>query len=179
MRKKRLVMPNQTYLADGNGELLRVFEENTIVDIIENPEDQDIVYFNKKKLFNKFMLDQTDNLLKFLNFNEIGRLLILSKYVRYRNCALAHPNGKPLTKECMADVFGENTRTIERLLNTFVKKEVLKKDCLKGVKFYRLNPFIFSRGPKIDRDVYDMFKTTKWFQADLLSQDLATNLYNN
>lgn len=81
-----------------------------------------------------------------------------------------HSRNRLVKKREISDVLGESTRNTTKLINNLIDKEVsepyeyLNEDSNKMVKCFVFNPFIYFRGKDLHRDVYDLFKTSRWVE---------------
>jgi predicted HTH transcriptional regulator len=84
-------------------------------------------------------------------------------YLSYESGILMHSNGKILTRSFIADAMGLSERQVDRTLDKLKEKEVLKK--VLGSKrevSIIMNPWLFMRGKRINKTLYEMFKNSRW-----------------
>ena len=108
---------------------------------------------------------------KALTNAEANFMLGLTDLVCYQDNVIRRngdTRGKALNKKEIGKILDETPRNSERLINAFTSKEVIKpyeyvnEDSGKTIKYYAFNPFIYFRGQDLHRDVYDLFKTSRW-----------------
>jgi hypothetical protein len=84
-------------------------------------------------------------------------------YLSYDSGILMHSNGKILTRSFIADAMGQSERQVDRTLDKLREKQVLKK--VLGAKrevSIIMNPWLFMRGKRINKTLYEMFRNSDW-----------------
>lgn len=113
------------------------------------------------KHYSKVNTDELRLLLPELSKNERIVLFSLLPYVGYDNCLLKHMNGKPLNIESIANISDLSISTTEKTVNSLREKYILCKEKInKNVQYY-INPWICSRGSKLDGTLKMKFKNYK------------------
>lgn len=87
----------------------------------------------------------------------------LLQYLSYESGMLTHANGRILTRSQIASELGQSERQVDRTLDKLRENEVLKK--VLGAKrevTIILNPWLFMKGTRINKTLYNMFKNSKW-----------------
>lgn len=100
---------------------------------------------------------------------ELIILLICFRFARYESGLIAYSNGIPLPEEKMSDICGLSARTIKDGIQKLIEIGFISRD---ENRIY-LNPFIASKGNRIDSRLYLSFKDTEAYQAfDKVREDI-------
>jgi hypothetical protein len=130
-----------------------------------------ILKFRSDKRFIKMWNGSGLALRQELTNAEIGFMVGLTDLVCYQDNVIRRDGdtrGKALNKKEIGEVLGESARNTTKLINSLIDKEVLKayeylnEDSNKMVKCFVFNPFIYFRGRDLHKDIYDLFKTSRW-----------------
>lgn len=130
-----------------------------------------ITKFKADERFIKMWNGSGIELKKALTNAEANFMLGLTDLVCYQDNVIRRngdTRGKALNKKEIGEILDETPRNSERLINALIAKEVIKpyeyinEDSGKIIKCYAFNPFIYFRGQDLHRDVYDLFKTSRW-----------------
>lgn len=135
-------------------------------------QEKEYTIFNKGVSFVKLYDDILDELSKHLSNAEFVFIIRLSKHVSFRDCILrsnGNPNGKILDAKDIAALLDMDDSNVRRLISSLIKKGVLgkhitgcKDDISKKVKAITCNPFIFTRGNKINNTAISLFMDSRW-----------------
>lgn len=97
-----------------------------------------------------------------LTKEEYRLCLNLLDYIRYESGVVAYENGKLLTRDDMQRLFNIKERTLDRAIDGLTENKIIAKvKCGKEINFL-VNPYIFMRGTRINKTLYDIFKKSKW-----------------
>lgn len=128
--------------------------------------------FNEGVSFVKLYDDILEELNKYLSNAEFNFAIRLAKHISYKDCILrtnGNPNGKILTAKDIAALLNMDDSVVRRLISALVKKGVLgkhitgcKEDPSKQIKAILCNPFIYSRGCKINNTAISLFMDSHW-----------------
>jgi DNA-binding transcriptional ArsR family regulator len=94
---------------------------------------------------------------------EMLMIFYLLQYLSYDSGILMHSNGKILTRSFIADAMGLSERQVDRTLDKLKEHEVLKK--VLGARREAtiiMNPWLFMRGKRINKTLYEMFRNSRW-----------------
>jgi len=120
------------------------------------------IELNKNEPFIKIFSNVLFDLSEDLTGKESLFLYYLIQYINYDD-GILEKNRQLLTREIMIQETKQTERTIDRLLLSLVEKEILGKHKTGTKKFaYIVNPFIFMKGKRINKTLYELFKKTKW-----------------
>ena len=96
-------------------------------------------------------------LLPDLNQAEKSLLLSLSPYIGYETGALIHKNGVTVDKNTIVNLAGMSRNTVNKALDGLIDKKIIhNNEDGTGRDFY-MNPWIFSKGPRINKELREMF----------------------
>lgn len=135
-------------------------------------QEDECTEFNKGENFVKLYDDILEELNKHLSLTEFNFTIRLAKHVSFRDCILrtnGNPNGKILDAKDIAALLKMDDSNVRRLISSLVKKGVLgrhttgcKDDPSKQFKTITCNPFIFTRGNKINNTAISLFIDSRW-----------------
>lgn len=135
-------------------------------------QEDECTEFNKGENFVKLYDDILEELNKHLSLAEFNFTIRLAKHVSFRDCILrtnGNPNGKILDAKDIAALLEMDDSNVRRLISSLVKKGVLgrhttgcKDDPSKQFKTITCNPFIFTRGNKINNTAISLFMDSRW-----------------
>lgn len=135
-------------------------------------QEDECTEFNKGENFVKLYDDILEELNKHLSLAEFNFTIRLAKHVSFRDCVLrtnGNPNGKILDAKDIAALLEMDDSNVRRLISSLVKKGVLgrhttgcKDDPSKQFKTITCNPFIFTRGNKINNIAISLFIDSRW-----------------
>ena len=171
------------YLIDANtGEITDTFnygdsykkylKENKERKIKFLDEDKNCIVFNKGVSFVKLYDDILEELDKCLTTTEFNFVIRLAKHVSYKDCILrtnGNPNGKAFDAKDLSMLFNMDGSKVRRLISSLIKKGILgrhitgcKDDPNQKFKAITCNPFIFTRGSKINNTAISLFIDSRW-----------------
>jgi len=93
---------------------------------------------------------------------ELQMIYLLVHYISFDSGILMHSNGKPITRYFLAKETGMSERTVDRILQGLKEKQVLGKHVSGREVHYTVNPWLFMKGNRINRTLYEFFKNTRW-----------------
>lgn len=114
---------------------------------------------------NDFVKGYTKSLLylgKRLSTSEMNMVFYFLQYISYESGALKHPNGKLLTRSFIASDLKLSERSVDRALQGLKTKKVISHNYIGKEVQYFVNPWIFMKGKRINKTLYDMFKNSEW-----------------
>ena len=135
-------------------------------------QEDECAVFNEGVSFVKLYDDILEELNKYLTNAEFNFTIRLARHVSYKDCILrtnGNPNGKILDAKDIAALLEMDDSNVRRLISSLIKKGVLgrhttgcKDDPIKKFKTITCNPFIFTRGNKINNTVISLFMDSRW-----------------
>ena len=144
-------------------------------------QEDECEVFNDGVSFVKLYDDILDELNKHLSLAEFNFTIRLAKHVSFRDCILrtnGNPHGKILDAKDIAALLEMDDSNVRRLISSLVKKGVLgrhitgcKDDPSIQFKTITCNPFIFTRGNKVNNTAMSLFINSKWNTTKEESRD--------
>lgn len=135
-------------------------------------QEDECAVFNEGVSFVKLYDDILEELNKYLTNAEFNFTIRLARHVSYKDCILrtnGNPNGKILDAKDIAALLEMDDSNVRRLISSLIKKGVLgrhttgcKDDPTKKFKTITCNPFIFTRGNKINNTAISLFMDSRW-----------------
>lgn len=108
-------------------------------------------------VFTKVNLEEFKLILIELNVYEKAFLLSIIPYVGYEDCVLKRRNGAVLDIDDFVKLSGISRAKIYEVIFSLGNKYIIyKKKVNKKTKYY-INPWLFSRGDKLDENLKEMF----------------------
>lgn len=130
------------------------------------------VDFNTGVSFVKLYDDVLEELSEYLTNTEFNFTIRLAKHVSFKDCVLrsnGNPNGKILDAKDLTFLMNMDPSTIRRLISSLIKKGVLgrhitgcKDDPTQKFKAITCNPYIFTRGNKVNKTALSLFADSRW-----------------
>lgn len=130
------------------------------------------VDFNTGVSFVKLYDDVLEELSEHLTNAEFNFTIRLAKHVSFKDCMLrsnGNPNGKVLDAKDLAVLMNMDPSTVRRLISSLIKKGVLgrhitgcKDDPTQKFKAITCNPYIFTRGNKVNKTALSLFADSRW-----------------
>ena len=130
------------------------------------------VDFNTGVSFVKLYDDVLEELSEHLTNAEFNFTIRLAKHVSFKDCVLrsnGNPNGKVLDAKNLAVLMNMDPSTVRRLISSLIKKGVLgrhitgcKDDPTQKFKAITCNPYIFTRGNKVNKTALSLFAGSRW-----------------
>jgi hypothetical protein len=135
-------------------------------------ENDECEPFNEGVSFVKLYDDVLDDLSECLTSAEFEFAIRLAKHVSYKDCILrtnGNPNGKILNAQDLAELMKSDPSAVRRNISSLIKKGVLGKHvtgCRDNpniqIKAITCNPYIFSRGNKLNPTAVSLFANSRW-----------------
>ena len=135
-------------------------------------QEEKCIEFNTGENFVKLYDDILEELNKHLSLAEFNFTIRLAKHVSFKDCILrtnGNPLGKILDAKDIAALLEMDDSNVRRLISSLVKKGVLgrhvtgcKDDPSIQLKTITCNPFIFTRGNKINNTAFSLFANSRW-----------------
>lgn len=172
-----------SYVVDANtGEITDTFmygdsykkstKENTEKALEFLAQKDNYVDFNTGVSFVKLYDDVLEELSEHLTNAEFNFTIRLAKHVSFKDCVLrsnGNPNGKVLDAKDLAVLMNMDPSTVRRLISSLIKKGVLgrhitgcKDDPTQKFKAITCNPYIFTRGNKMNKTALSLFVDSRW-----------------
>ena len=114
----------------------------------------------KFNMFSTFSIEQLAN--ESLTGTDYRVLLLMMSGVGYKTGYISMGNNHSMTPEWMAKKLDVDKRTVDRVLKKLIDKGIIAIVVTEKKKSYFMNPYIQYKGRWISKDLYNMFKDTKW-----------------
>lgn len=152
------------YIIDGDsGEVKRELNgDYRIISIKQDEFLKETMEFNKDEKFIKKFSRTSLKLYKSLNNAELLILEIMLQYLRYTSGVVAFENGIHITKHHLSEMSEYSVRNVERLIKGLIDKQVIARCRTGNDIMYYINPFLYVKGERINKTLFEIFKNTKW-----------------
>lgn len=95
---------------------------------------------------------------KNLESNELKVIFDLLPYLEYETNCFINSDNMPMSKQDICNVLSYSENTVDDILKSLRRKEVIANSKLGRKNQYFLNPCLFFKGKKIDKTLYMLFK---------------------
>ena len=99
---------------------------------------------------------------KTLKGTELQMVYFLLPFLSYESGMLKHPNGQPLNRTYIAKETGLSINSVDRILQKLKEKRIISRNVTGHEVQYLMNPWLFMRGKRINKTLYDIFKNSEW-----------------
>lgn len=157
-------MPKRVVIDTASGEVLSELEPGDRI-LRQRSVDylQSTVEVGKAEIYTKIYSKSAKALAKEVTPAEMGVLCMVLNYLSYDTGILMFSNGRALTRSHIAKETRLSERQVDRIMEKLKELEVLKK--VLGAKrevTFIMNPWLFMRGTRINKTLYEMFRNSKW-----------------
>ncbi len=101
---------------------------------------------------------------------EMNMVYYLGQYISFESGALKHVNGELLHREFIAKEMGQSERTVDRILQSLKSKKIISHNYVGKEVQYFVNPWIFIKGTRVNKTLYEMFKNSDWAKIHDISE---------
>ena len=156
-----------------NGEVLREVDKSELLDLTKKATQEYLDNTNKiymptfSKIDNRLFTDtKVSNLKLFIFF--ISLVNSSDGILRYKN--------RKITAGELMKVSGVYSRGYNKFIDEMIEKDILRK-VKKGTKiYYCFNPFLCSRGKRVKKELFDLFKDSRWNRNVANKRDYITRI---
>lgn len=127
---------------------------------INNNKIYDFGQSGRFNMFSTFSIKQLAN--EGLTGTDYRVLLLMMSGTGYRTGYISMGNNHSMTADWMAKKLCINKKTVSRILKKLTDKGIIAVNVTEKKKSYFMNPYIQYKGRWISKDLYNMFKDTKW-----------------
>lgn len=156
------------------GDLIGIYNKDT--QIIRNKKQVDYYKKNKVQIEKDKIYDfgQSGSFNMFSNFAIAGLanenltssdyriLLLMMSGIGYKTGYISMGNNHSMTNDWIAKKLDVDKKTVNRTIKKLVDRGIIALNVTEKKKSYFLNPYIQYKGQWISKDLYNMFKDTKW-----------------
>lgn len=126
-------------------------------------EDEQVHDFGQSGQFNMFSVFSIEQLSdENLTCSDYRILLLMMSGVGYKTGYISMKNNHAMTDEWIAEKLDINVKTVKRAIRKFIERGIIAINLTEKSKSYFMNPYIQYKGKWISKDLYNMFKDTKW-----------------
>lgn len=111
--------------------------------------------------FYRANISELSLLMKELSQTEKAFLFSISPYVSFEDSHLQYRNGVDIGTEDLVKITGMSRATVYRTIDDLISKDVLYKGKNSRSRQYFVNPWLFSKGNRINKVLKTMFKNYK------------------
>ena len=120
------------------------------------------VELNKGEPYAKTYIRPMFELAKSLSGSELQMAYYLLTYLSYDSGLVMCPNGKSLTRQVIAQEINLSVKTVDKILQGLHQKQVIGKHNNGREVHFTMNPWLFMRGKRINKTLYELFKNSRW-----------------
>jgi hypothetical protein len=133
--------------------IVRKASTESFINTIEINMNQDFI-----KVYTARLMDVASE----LNGPESAMMMMLIGFIQYNTGILTHRNGKPVTRECVVRLVEKDIVTVDKLLDSLNKKQVIGKHKTGRTVCFTVNPFIFMKGNRVNKTLAKFFENSRW-----------------
>ena len=100
-------------------------------------------------------------ILKELSSTEKAFLLSISPYISFEDCHLKYHNNVDIGTEDLANITQMSRATVYKTIETLIDKDIIYKGRNSKTRQYFVNPWIFSKGSRVNKVLKAMFGNYK------------------
>lgn len=141
-----------------NKKQVEYYEENKAQ--IEKDKVYDFGQSGSFNMFSTFAIEELAN--ENLTCSDYRILLLMMSGVGYKTGYVSMGNNHSMTNEWIAKKIDVDKKTVDRAIKKLIDKGIIAINITEKKKSYFLNPYIQYKGQWISKDLYNMFKDTKW-----------------
>ena len=120
------------------------------------------VEINKDEPYAKAYIKPMFALAQCLSGAELQMIYFLLPSLSYDSGLLMHSNGKPITRQFISDSAGLAIKTTDKIIQGLHQKQVMGKHNNGREVHFTMNPWLFMRGKRINKTLYEIFKNSRW-----------------
>ena len=121
----------------------------------DKSEDWTLDYFYKGNI------SEIRAIMQELDTYEKAFLYSIAPFVSYEDCCIKYDNGKELTFDALSEISGISTGKLSKVIKSLIDKDILYKGKNSKNTQYFVNPWLFSKGNRINKVLKTMFKNYK------------------
>lgn len=156
-------------IKNGTGEILgglkpedRVLKKEILDRLHEQPIDKKTMAFSNGawgKIYEPAMnkLARLD-----LTAAEYKTVLLFLPLIKYSSGLIAHSNYKPVDTGWVGEQLELSSKTAARTIKRLLDYRIISKSYSGKESAYFFNPYIFMRGARINKTLYEMFRKSQW-----------------
>jgi hypothetical protein len=173
MGKERFINDSDepVYIVDENGELLKVMKKGDMLVSGKSIEackrrGEETMPFDPDSEYVKLFIRGIESIPDELKGSDFKAILKLCQFIDYETGILVkrgqYNKAVPLLQEDLINVTGISKKTVISTMERLVEQKVFAKVRTGRQISYLANPFIFMKGKRISKTLYNIFKTYKY-----------------
>lgn len=150
----------RTRLINDDGEIIGEMQDGDSILRKKSTEFLDTTMpWGKGMRFVKVCIDYIPKLSPILTGSALGTILALTPYIQYYSNMIAKNNGgRPLKNKDIEEIMGYSDKTVKVIMDELVDKRVLFRGRTGKSYQYYANPWIFTKGNRINKTLNAMFQ---------------------
>jgi len=120
------------------------------------------IELNKGEPYAKLYMRPMFALARALSGSELQMVYYLLSYLSYDSGIVMNANGKPLSRQIIAQDINLAVKTVDKILQSLHSKQVIGKHNNGREVHFTMNPWLFMRGKRINKTLYEFFKNSRW-----------------
>jgi hypothetical protein len=110
----------------------------------------------------KIYTDPLRELKRGLTGAEMLFVINMLEFISYDTGVLQYDNGRTLTRKGMAEITSSDIKTVDRLVLSLTKKEVIGKHKTGGTICFTVNPYLFCKGKMVSKTLLKLYEKSRW-----------------
>jgi hypothetical protein len=110
----------------------------------------------------KIYTDPLKELKRTLTGAEMLFVISMLEFISYETGILQHCNGRALTRKKMAEITGNDVKTIDKLTASLTKKEIIGKHKTGRAICFTVNPYLFCKGKLVSKTLTKLYEKSRW-----------------
>lgn len=150
-------------IVNDDGEIVgEINEGDSILRKASSDYLESTIPWGKDMKFVKICIDCIPRLSELLTGSALGTMLALTPYIQYNSNIIAKNNGgRPLKNSDVERIMRYSNKTVKVIMDELVDKRVLFRGRTGTSYQYYANPYIFTKGRRINKTLEVMFKGYK------------------
>ncbi len=125
-------------------------------------KQSELIEFLPNARFVKVYTDPLHELKKSLSGAEMMFIIELLEFISYETGILQHSNGRPLKRTTIAEITNMDVKSVDRVIKSLTKKEVLGKHKTGKDVCFSVNPYLFCRGKMVSKTLLKLYERSRW-----------------
>ena len=120
------------------------------------------IELNKGEPYAKLYIRPMFEIAKTLSGSELQMVYYLLSYLSYDSGIIMNNNGRPLSRQVIAQEINLAVKTVDKILQGLHSKQVIGKHNNGREVCFTMNPWLFMRGKRINKTLHEFFKNSRW-----------------
>lgn len=132
-------------------------------------KQSELIEFLPNTNYVKIYIDPLKELKRALTGAEMLFIVSILEFISYETGILQYHNGRVLTRKTISEITGSDIKTVDRLINSLVKKEVLGKHRTGKTVCFTVNPYLFCKGRMVSRTLMKLYEKSRWNKKQVIT----------